>query len=395
MAKIFEVGDVLPEQIKVSCPANLTMGDFDVGSSYPSVVNTPSLYIYTDSGSYQLIDYDIDDDAYAEEGSVICYFQNNSTQYIYDAYDAADIGATDFYLNCDTPSYIEIDLSGLSIAQRTVSSVDAPFTLFTWEEIPQGYNVTYEENGGTNVTDLTEQTNLPSPIPIPTKENHSFLGWYYDSGFTNEAVADDPLTTDVTLYAKWELNIYTITYNSNGGSSVSQATGVTALPSTLPTTTKAGYTFVAWYIDSALTTRAVAGATIEEDTTLYAKWHTLGSLFTEIADTIRSKDGTSENIRDVDFGERVNTLPSPKEEETKTVTPNFASGNVVVTPTTGKVMTQVTINKDANLIADNIKKDVTVHGITGNSFVTIELTQAQYNALTTKDSNTYYLIVEE
>ena len=75
--------------------------------------------------------------------------------------------------------------------------------------------------------------------------------------------------------------------------------------------------------------------------------------------------------------------------------PNFSSGNVVVTPTSGKVMSQVTINKDSNLIADNIKKDVTVYGITGTSFIAIELTQAQYDALSTKDSNTYYLIVEE
>ena len=190
----------------------------------------------------------------------------------------------------------------------------------------------------------------------------------------------------------WELNTYTITYNSNGGSSVSQATGVTTLPSTLPTTTRAGYTFVAWYIDSALTTRAVAGETIEEDTTLYAKWHNLGSLFTEIADAIRSKDGTSENIRDVDFGERVKQIQGAKEEETKTVTPNFASGNVVVTPTSGKVLSQITINKDTNHIASNIAKDKTIYGVTGTSYIAIELTQAQYDALGTKDTNTYYLI---
>ena len=53
------------------------------------------------------------------------------------------------------------------------------------------------------------------------------------------------------------------------------------------------------------------------------------------------------------------------EEETKTVTPNFSSGNVDVTPTSGKVMTKVTINKDSNLIADNIKSGVTIFGITG------------------------------
>ena len=67
----------------------------------------------------------------------------------------------------------------------------------------------------------------------------------------------------------------------------------------------------------------------------------------------------------MDFDDRISALPSPKEEETKTITPDFSSGNVVVTPTSGKVMTEVTINKDSNLIADNIKSGVTIFGITG------------------------------
>ena len=127
---------------------------------------------------------------------------------------------------------------------------------------------------------------------------------------------------------------YTITFNSNGGTTISDIEEATELP-TLPTPTKSGYTFVNWYYDSAFTQKATAGDTIESNVTLYAKWHNLGSLFTEIADAIRSKDGTSENIRDVDFGERVKQIQGA-----------------------------------------------------------IELTQAQYDALGTKDANTYYLIVE-
>ena len=159
--------------------------------------------------------------------------------------------------------------------------------------------------------------------------------------------------------------MYTITFNSNGGTTITDLTEQTALPNPLPTTTKSGYTFVAWYYESNFQTRAKAGDTIEANTTLYAKWHNLGTLFTGIANAIRSKDGTSGNIRDLDFDDRIRAIEPAKEEETKTVTPNFSSGNVVVTPTSGKVMSQVTINKDSNLIAKNIKKDVTVHGITG------------------------------
>ena len=128
---------------------------------------------------------------------------------------------------------------------------------------------------------------------------------------------------------------YTITFNSNGGTTIPDIEEATELP-TLPIPTRSGYTFVAWYYESNFQTRAKAGDTIESNVTLYAKWHNLGSLFTEIADAIRSKDGTSENIRDVDFGERVKQIQGA-----------------------------------------------------------IELTQAQYDALETKDANTYYLIVEE
>jgi len=61
----------------------------------------------------------------------------------------------------------------------------------------------------------------------------------------------------------------------------------------------------------------------------------------------------------------VQSALSTKPEETKIITPDFSSGNVVVTPTSGKVMTQVTINKDTNLSAENIKSGVTIFGITG------------------------------
>lgn len=54
-----------------------------------------------------------------------------------------------------------------------------------------------------------------------------------------------------------------------------------------------------------------------------------------------------------------------KATETKTVTPNFSSGNVDVTPSANKTMTKVTIQKDSDLIAGNVKKDVEIHGITG------------------------------
>ena len=66
---------------------------------------------------------------------------------------------------------------------------------------------------------------------------------------------------------------YSITYNINGhGTQPETVTGVTSLPTTLPVLSEAGYTFDGWYMDSALSTVATAGATITSNVTLYAKW---------------------------------------------------------------------------------------------------------------------------
>ena len=188
---------------------------------------------------------------------------------------------------------------------------------------------------------------------------------------------------------------FSITFEENGGTSVTDLTEQTALPDPLPTPTKANNVFAGWYLDSSFTQKAVAGATIESNVTLYAKWYTPASWCKDIADAIREKEGSEEPIKHVDFPDRITALPSPKAEETKTLTPNFSSGNQVITPTSGKVLSQITLTKPADLIPENIKKNKNICGVVGTSFTAIELTQTQYDALSTKDSNTYYLIVEE
>jgi len=58
---------------------------------------------------------------------------------------------------------------------------------------------------------------------------------------------------NVTLYAKWSANNYTISFNSNGGSlvsSITQAYGTTLTPPAAPT--KTGHSFGGWYTEAAL-----------------------------------------------------------------------------------------------------------------------------------------------
>ncbi len=83
-----------------------------------------------------------------------------------------------------------------------------------------------------------------------------------------------PSNTPYTVMGNSNLG-YTIKYNTNGGSAIADAVKQTHIPSTFPTTTKAGYDFIGWYTDENLTQSASRELSIFEDITLYAKWSKL------------------------------------------------------------------------------------------------------------------------
>ena len=71
-----------------------------------------------------------------------------------------------------------------------------------WEK--NAYDVHFELDGGTGVSDL--KTDRIETEPIPTKEGYTFRGWYFDGGFANKASFPLEVTGNITLYAKWEEN---------------------------------------------------------------------------------------------------------------------------------------------------------------------------------------------
>lgn len=52
----------------------------------------------------------------------------------------------------------------------------------------------------------------------PTKEGHNFVGWYKEAEGTNEFVFENEIiTSNIEIFAKWELTKYSVTFNLNGG----------------------------------------------------------------------------------------------------------------------------------------------------------------------------------
>src|SRR5690606_6110312 len=80
-------------------------------------------------------------------------------------------------------------------------------------------------------------------------------------------------TSDVTLYAQWEKNRYTVTFDSNGGTSVaSQDVLYGEKAAEPPAPKKKDHTLVGWFTDIDLTVPFDFDTAITGDLTLYAKW---------------------------------------------------------------------------------------------------------------------------
>lgn len=130
-------------------------------------------------------------------------------------------------------------------------------------EVIGAYTVTFQSEGGSEVASQI-RANTPADQPAdPTKEGYTFIGWYNGE---SEWDFETPVTADLTLTAKWQLNQYTITFKpENGGQDIvikqDYGTAITAPANP----TKTGYTFAGW--DKTIPTTMPAG-----DMTITARW---------------------------------------------------------------------------------------------------------------------------
>ena len=78
--------------------------------------------------------------------------------------------------------------------------------------LPITYTVTFDSNGGSAVTAQSIEAGQKGTKPAdPTKANYAFAGWYSDSGLTQAFDFNTPISTDITLYAKWNEIINSVT----------------------------------------------------------------------------------------------------------------------------------------------------------------------------------------
>lgn len=161
----------------------------------------------------------------------------------------------------------------------TQITLDSNKTIYAkWNEIPKPtYTLTFNANGGSSVMPITREEGSVIDLSAysSSKTGYIFDGWYLDAELKNKAT-QITLDSNTTVYAKWNeatKPTYTLTFNTNGGSSINPVTKEEGSTVTLSgyTTSKTGYTFAGWYLDAELT-RNVTLITLNTNTTVYAKW---------------------------------------------------------------------------------------------------------------------------
>lgn len=151
------------------------------------------------------------------------------------------------------------------------------------------YTVSFDSAGGSAVgSQSVDYSKLPTTPANPTRTGYTFAGW--------SPALNTPVTAHRTHTAKWTVNKYTVTFNSNGGSAVaSQSVEYGKTPVTPTSPTRAGYRFTGW---SPAVNTAVSG-----NRTHTAQWikqaeiiHMLGSVGAEGATSGDYGFGASEDF---------------------------------------------------------------------------------------------------
>ena len=122
------------------------------------------------------------------------------------------------------------------------------------------YTITFDTAGGSEIAPITQEYGTVITAPeAPTREGYTFIGW-------DKEIPTTMPTENMTVTAQWEINQYTITFDTAGGSEIAPITQDYGTAITAPADpTREGYTFMGW--DREIPTTMPA-----ENITLKARW---------------------------------------------------------------------------------------------------------------------------
>ena len=177
------------------------------------------------------------------------------------------------------------------------------------------FTVTFDATGGT-VSPSSKNViydGTYGTLARPSRAGYTFLGWYTSrSGGTQiSSTTKVTSTTDHTLYAHWQVNSYTVTFDGTGGTPSYSSKTVTYDSSygSLPTASYTGYDFLGWYTSISGGSQVTSSTTVKNayNHTLYARWSAKSYTV-----TFDANGGTvNPSSKNVTYNSEYGTLPTP------------------------------------------------------------------------------------
>ena len=198
-------------------------------------------------------------------------------------------------------------LDGNGKSYEPGDSVPADVTELTVQWTAPTYTVTLHANGGTiNNGNVTEYT-YGVGATLPTADDMTYTGYTFKGWYDNENLTGSPVTAiggtetgNKEYWAKWEINQYTITFDTNGGSEIAPITQDYGTKITTPADpTRKGYTFKGWDKEIPKTMPA-------ENMTVKAQWE-----INQYAITFDTNGGSEIAPITQDYGTKITTPADP------------------------------------------------------------------------------------
>ena len=122
------------------------------------------------------------------------------------------------------------------------------------------YTITFDTNGGSEIAPITQDYGTEITAPDnPTRKGYTFKGW-------DKEIPETMPAENITVKAQWEINQYTIAFDTNGGSEIAPITQDYGTEITAPDNpTRKGYTFKGW-------DREIPETMPAENITIKARW---------------------------------------------------------------------------------------------------------------------------
>ena len=184
----------------------------------------------------------------------------------------------DFYYKDEgllLPDASKLERTGYTFAGWETSEPTADTIKCSAKWIADTYTVTFDSTGGevtTKTIDVLYGEQL-GDMPVPIRTGYFFRGWY-DAPVEGKCYGNSDgkgtsrydKTENCTLYAQWEINRYTITFDTAGGSEIAPITQDYDTAITAPADpTREGYTFIGW-------DREIPETMPAENITVTAQW---------------------------------------------------------------------------------------------------------------------------